>query len=113
MKEMKIRRDKPNFIGKKTKRMEKRYKYFSKDSCSFENDTDLSSHNISKYEEKKIITLDKLIIPSFFNDITKYDDINREIANYYKAKRELGSQELADLYLIDVKKLYERKRNIK
>ena len=52
------------------------------------------------------------MIPPFLNDITKYNEINRKIKNYYKIEKELGSPELAKLYLIDVKRLYEEKKKI-
>ena len=57
--------------------------------------------------------LDDINIPSFLIDNTESKDINKKIKNYYKAKRALGSNELADLYLIDVHRLYEEKKKIK
>ena len=113
-------------IGKKTKRIKKIFQIkrkennkgaISKDSIFFENSTDLSSNSFIPLEEKsdtfsKVPSLDDIVIPSFFNDITKYDKVNQEINNYYKIKKSLNSQELADIYLIDIKRLYEEKKKI-
>ena len=114
------------FLGKKTKNkknlfivntIEKNKRKIIKDSIYLESSTDLSSSNIINYEEKSDTMtnfpgLDDIVIPSFFNDITKYNDINKKIKNYYKIEKELGSPELAKLYLIDVKRLYEEKKKI-
>ena len=105
------------FLGKKTKNKKKLIKtkiaknIEIKGSLSFDNSTDLSSFNQISFEEKsdilsKIPNLDDVIIPSFFNDITKYNDINRRIKNYHNIERSLGS--LAKMYLIDIKYLYEK-----
>ena len=115
-----------NFLGKKTKCMEnvfknkekkKNNKKNKKDSLLFETSTDISSSNLISLEEKtdnilKIPSFDDIIIPSFLNDFTKYNVINRKIKNYYKLEKEIGSPELAKLYLIDVKRLYEEKKKI-
>ena len=114
------------FIGKKTKSFQKVYrikennknnKKKKSDSLLFETSTDLSLSNIITLEEKsdnnlKIPSFDDIKIPSFLNDITKYNDINRKIKNYYKLEKELDSPELAKIYLIDVKRLYEEKKKI-
>ena len=101
----------------KIKKYEKSQKDITKTSNIFELSTDLSSSNILNLEEKsdtiiKYPSLEDVVIPPFLNDITKYNDINRKIKNYYKIEKELGSPELAKLYLIDVKRLYEEKKKI-
>ena len=82
-----------NFLGKKTKNIKKVFKIKEKnidknkiksESSLFETSTDLSSSNILSLEEKsdtnlKIPNFDDVNIPSFFNDITKYNVINRKI----------------------------------
>ena len=115
-----------NFLGKKTKNIKKVFKIKEKnidknkiksESSLFETSTDLSSSNILSLEEKsdtnlKIPNFDDVNIPSFFNDITKYNDINRKIKNYYKLAKEFDSPEMAKIYLIDVKRLYEERDKI-
>ena len=120
-----------NFLGKKTKSVKKIFKVKEikkniktninkkekNDSLLFETSTDFSSNNLITLEEKpeimsKIPDFDDVVIPSFLNDITKYNDINRKIKNYYKLKKQFDSPEMAKLYLIDVKMLYEEKKKI-
>ena len=115
-----------NFLGKKTKNIKKVFKIKDKnidknkiknESSLFETSTDLSSSNILSLEEKsynnsKIPNFDDVIIPSFFNDITKYKVINRKIKNYYKLVKEFDSPEMAKIYLIDIKRLYEERDKI-
>ena len=115
-----------NFLGKKTKNIKKIFKIKDKnidknkiknESSLFETSTDLSSSNILSLEEKsynnsKIPNFDDVIIPSFFNDITKYKVINRKIKNYYKLVKEFDSPEMAKIYLIDIKRLYEERDKI-
>ena len=101
----------------KNKEKKKNNKKNKKDSLLFETSTDISSSNLISLEEKtdnilKIPSFDDIIIPSFLNDFTKYNVINRKIKNYYKLEKEIGSPELAKLYLIDVKRLYEEKKKI-
>ena len=86
----------------------------SKDSI-LENSTDLSSNNLISLDEKsdailKVPSLDDIVIPSFLNDITKYNKINKKINKYYKFRKLFNSPELAEIYLIDVKRLYEEKK---
>ena len=115
-----------NFLGKKTKNIKKVFKIKEKnidknkiksESSLFETSTDLSSSNILSLEEKsdtnlKIPNFDDVNIPSFFNDITKYNVINRKIKNYYKLAKEFDSPEMAQIYLIDIKRLYEEREKI-
>ena len=120
-----------NYLGKKTKSIKKIFKIKEikknnqkninkkekHDSLLIETSTDLSSSNLINLEEKSEITskipnFEDLIIPSFLNDITKYNDINRRIKNYYKLRKQFNSLEMAKLYLIDVNILYEEKKNI-
>ncbi len=113
-----------NFLGKKTKYIKKVFKIKGKkknnnkkDSLLFETSTDISSSNLITFEKKsenilKIPNFDGINIPSFLNDITKYNAINRQIKNYYKLEKEFDWPELAKLYLIDVKRLYEEKKKI-
>ena len=93
----------------------------SKEKCSkdsiLENSTDLSSNNLISLDEKsdailKVPSLDDIVIPSFLNDITKYHKINKEINKYYEFRKLFNSPELAEIYLIDVKRLYEEKKKI-
>ena len=107
------------FISKKTinniKKKKKSKKNISKDSITFENSTDLSSNNIISLEEKsdiilKVPNLDDIVIPSFLNDIPKNNKINKDIENYYKYQKLFDSPEMAKVYLVDVKRLYEQKK---
>ena len=83
----------------------------NKSSILFESSTEFSEKTIHLEENPEIIPgLDDINIPSFLNDITKYNIINKKIKNYYKIRKELGSK--ADLYLIDVNTLYEEKKKI-
>ena len=109
------------YIGKKVKKVseleEPKTEDENKDSILFETSTELSMDNLINLEEKiennsMIPGLDDLNVPTFFNDITKYKDINKKIKKYYETKKEIGS-ELAELYLIDVHRIYEQKKNIK
>ena len=110
-------------LGKKTKKSNLKQKEkkspnseeINKDSILFETSTELSYDNAINLEEKSEIIpgLDDINIPSFLNDNIEYKDINKKIKNYYKAKKALGSNELAELYLINVPKLYEEKKKIK
>ena len=112
------------FICKKTKNIcksikkQKTNKNITKDSIIIENSTDLSSNNLISLEERSntiidIPSLDDILIPSFLNDITKYKKINKEIDKYYQLRKSFESPEMAKVYLIDVKRLYEEKAKIK
>ena len=83
----------------------------NKDSILFETSTELSVDNLITLEEKieNIPGLDDIKIPSFLND--KCSDIDKKLKNYYKTKKELGSSELAKLYLIDINRLYKKGKN--
>ena len=83
----------------------------NKDSILFETSTELSVDNLITLEEKveNIPGLDDINIPSFLND--KCTDIDKKIKNYYKTKKELGSNELAKLYLIDISRIYKKGKN--
>ena len=107
------KRKKPNLIQKDKKSPNS--EEINKDSILFETSTELSYENVINLEEKPEIIpgLDDVNIPSFLNDNTEYKDINKKIKNYYKAKKALGSNELAKLYLINVNRLYEEKKKIK
>ena len=113
------------FLGKKMKINEKKLikkssKKLTKISTNetlFESSTEQSFDNQINLLENpstllKIPSLDEVKIPSFLNDITKYDKINKKIKSYYKAKKELNSPEMAKLYLIDIKRLYEERKKI-
>ena len=89
----------------------------NKDSFLIETSAELSNDNLINLDEKPlngpdIPGFDDINIPSFFNDITKNNDINRKIKKYYKIKKELGSIELVKLYRIDINKLYGVKKKI-
>ena len=109
------------FLCKKTKTNQSKSKQKIKDcsklkdtnksSILFESSTEFSIKTIDLEEKPEFIPgLDDINIPSFLNDITKYNIINKKIKNYYKIRKELGSK--ADLYLIDVNTLYEEKKKI-
>ena len=115
-----------NFLGKKTKIFEikktkkkpktKITKSVTKDTL-FETSTEQSLDNQINLGEKKDISigvsnLDEIRIPSFLNDISKYNEINKKIKIYYKIKKELKSPEDIKLYLIDVKNLFEERKKI-
>ena len=115
------KRIKKLYIGKKVKKDSKleepKTEDENKDSILFETSTELSTDNLINLEEKiennlLIPGLDDLNVPEFFNDITKYKDINKKIKKYYETKKEIGN-ELAELYLIDVHRIYEEKKKIK
>ena len=115
------KRIKTEYIGKKVKKYSKleepKIEDENKDSILFETSTELSMDNLINLEEKiennsLIPGLDDINVPAFFNDITKYKDINKKIKKYYETKKEIGS-ELAELYLIDVHRIYDLKKNIK
>ena len=110
------------FISKKTinnnksnKKKKKFKKIIPKESLILENSTDLSSNNIISLEEKSdtilnVPNLDDIVIPSFLNDIPKDNKINKEIENYNKYQKLFDSPEMAEIYLIDKKRLYEQKK---
>ena len=75
----------------------------SEKSEEFSSDIFILDENSEK--EQKIIGSDDIKIPSFLNDIQKDKNINKLLQNYYKIKEELGSQELAELYLVDFNRL--------
>ncbi len=56
----------------------------------------------------KIPGFDDIKIPTFLNDLTPNPKAKQHINNYKKLKEELGSPELAKLYLIDIKNLNEQ-----
>ena len=119
MKTEKEKRKNKLFLCKKTKetklnKANKNIEDSNKDSILFETSTEISINNIINIEEKNniILGIDEIKIPSFLNDNPVYYDINKKIKNYYKIKKELGSKELAELFLIDVNRLYEEKKKI-
>ena len=103
------------FLGKKTNKMhksEETYKSDDTDNSTAKIDTsiELSSDNLLSLEEKpktkvKIPRFDDLKIPSFLNDFKVNNSAKNILNSYNKIKEELGSPELAKLYLIDIKKL--------
>ena len=108
-----IKKNKNLFLGKKIKNPLKTDENLkleeSKDSILFETSTELSIDNSINVDERneKLPGLDDIKIPSFLNDININSDRNKRIKNYYKIKKELCSNELAKLYLIDIKRLYK------
>ena len=114
------------FLGKKTKIFEikktkkkekaKIIKFITKDTL-FETSTEQSLDNQINLGEKKdisfgVLNLDEIRIPSFLNDISKYNEINKKIKKYYKIKKELKSSDDVKLYLIDIKKLFEERKKL-
>ena len=121
-------KDKPGeisiiFLGKKTKNRRKteeskNLKPSSKSLSILDTSAELSTENLISLEEKpesnnksKITGFDDLIIPAFFNDPKSDKNFDKTLANYKKIRDELGSNELAKLYLIDFNRLYEKKKN--
>ena len=121
-------KDKPGeisiiFLGKKTKNRRKTeeskdLKPSSKSLSILDTSAELSTENLISLEEKpesnnksKITGFDDLIIPAFFNDPKSDKNFDKTLANYKKIRAELGSNELAKLYLIDFNRLYEKKKN--
>ena len=115
------RRINNSFLGKKMKIKHKSEELNKSDELDnskatlFESTFEFSSDNILPLEEKSIVNakipgFDDLIIPEFFNDSKTKVDINKKFEDYTKMKMEFGSAELAELYLIDVNKLYLKKR---
>ena len=121
-------KDKPGeisiiFLGKKTKNRKKteeskNLKPSSKSLSILDTSAELSTENLISLEEKpdsdnksKITGFDDLIIPAFFNDTKSDKNFDKTLANYKKIRAELGSNELAKLYLIDFNRLYEKKKN--
>ena len=108
------------FLGKKTKnaylknKESQKIDETNKDSILFETSTELSVDNSINLKEKveNIPGLDDINIPSFFNDKTKNNNVNKKIKIYYKTKKELGSNDLAKLFLIDVNRLYKEKEKM-
>lgn len=63
--------------------------------------------------DNKIISLEEIVIPEFLNDITKYDEINKKIKKYYKTLSYFNNPNEAEIYLIDVNRLYEERRKLR
>ena len=111
------------FLGKKTKNRRKteeskNLRPSSKSLSILDTSAELSTENLISLEEKpesnnksKITGFDDLIIPAFFNDPKSDKNFDKTLANYKKIRAELGSNELAKLYLIDFNRLYEKKKN--
>ena len=121
-------KDKPGeisirFLGKKTKNRRKTDESKNlRPSCKslsiLDTSAELSTENLISLEEKpvsynksKITGFDDLFIPPFFNDTKSDKNFDKTLANYKKIRAELGSNELAKLYLIDFNRLYEKKKN--
>ena len=98
-----------SFLGKKIKKNhdvedDLKSKEIDKTSSLLETSAELSSDNLLCLEEKrefkdKIPGFDDLKIPSFLNDFKCNKIIDKKIEDYYKIKRELGSSDLAELYM--------------
>ena len=109
-----------SFLGKKTKKNRKSEEIYISDeadisSALMDTTAELSFDNHISLEEKselkgKIPGFDDLKIPAFFNDFKINKDVNNAIKKYNKIKRELGSPELAKLYLIDTNRIYGDKK---
>ena len=109
-----------SFLGKKIKKNhdvedDLKSKEIDKTSSLLETSAELSSENLICLEEKpefkdKIPGFDDIKIPSFLNDFKCNKKIDKKIEDYFKIKEELGSSDLAELYLIDINRLYEEKR---
>ena len=91
---------------------------FLKDQTFFDSSTDISTDlneklNRSTYNYPIDSIINEIYIPSFLNDITKYNNINKKIKNYHKIKKCFKEQESANLYLVDINRLYEIRNKIK
>ena len=109
-----------SFLGKKKKSPEKTkeiYKFEDSDKSFLLSDTsaDISFENNLSLDEKtedykiQLYGFDNIKIRPFLNDKIKPKNSKKTIKNYYKMKNELGSDELAKLYLIDFNRLMEQK----
>ena len=106
------------FLGKKTSKINKSEENFKTDktdssSVAIDATFELSFDNFISLGEKPIIKnkipgFDDIKIPTFLNDLTPNPKAKQHINNYKKLKEELGSPELAKLYLIDIKNLNEQ-----
>ena len=104
------------FLGKKTKYRKKpdegkKLRPSSKSLSILDTCAELSTENLLSLEEKsvsniKLVGFDDLLIPPFFNDTKSDEKFDKTLANYKKIRAELGSNELAKLYLIDFNRLY-------
>ena len=103
-----------SFLGKKTKKycrtnVDYKSEEFDRSLFSMETSAELTSEVLlfdKKSESKdKIFGFDDIKIPTFLNDIEKDNVTDNIIKNYKKVKEELGSSELAKLYLIDINKI--------
>ena len=121
--------DKPtsHFLNKKLRRVKSKDKIKSKDSLGETTSTkdqdilDISTEISNSFNETPIKKydnnfLDKILnemyFPTFLNDITKYNNINKKIENYNKLKKSFKDEEAANLYLIDINRLYEVRKRI-
>ena len=111
-----------HFLNKKMKRKKSIKKIESKDYLKettstkdqdiFDYSTDISNEiNVSSNKIHDEI-LNEISFPTFLNDVTKYDNINKKIMNYHKIKNSFADEEDANLYLIDINRLYEIKKKI-
>ena len=111
-----------HFLNKKMKRKKSIKKIESKDYLKettstkdqdiFDYSTDISNEiNVSSNKIHDEI-LNEISFPTFLNDVTKYDNINKKIINYHKIKNSFADEEDANLYLIDINRLYEIKKKI-
>ena len=112
-----------NFLGKKTKHYKKPVEskktgLICKCLSILDTSAELSSDNLIALDEKyetnaknKITGFDGIFVPTFLNDTKHDENFDKTLANYKKIKAELGSDELAKLFLIDFNRLYEKKKN--
>ena len=110
-----------SFLGKKTRKyhkLEENYKSDETVISSVLTDTTVerSYDNLISLEEKsefneKIPGFDDLKIPAFLSDFKMNKTVNKAIKDYNKMKVVLGSPELAQLYLIDINRIYGEKKN--
>ena len=117
---MELKKKSDSFLGKKIKKSHDdedniKSKEIDKTSSLLETSAEISSDNLISLEEKsefkeKIPGFDDLKIPGFLNDFKCNKKIDKSIEEYYKIKEELGSPELAELYLIDINRLFEEKK---
>ena len=116
-----------HFLNKKLRRVKSKDKIKSKDSLGETTSTkdqdilDISTEISNSFNETPIKKYDnnfldqilnEMYFPTFLNDITKYNNINKKIENYNKLKKSFKDEEAANLYLIDINRLYEVRKRI-
>ena len=103
------------FLGKKTSKINKSEENYKTDetynsSAVIDATFELSFDNFISLGEKPIIKnkipgFDDIKIPTFLNNFSANPKAKKTLKNYNKIKEDLGSPELEELYLIDIRKI--------